>query len=139
MTKLLSSSPANQDYGIAIVRIITGMLLVYHGWEVFSSEKMTMYTGWFTDKHYPQPAFWAYAGKLAELLAGIGFVLGLFTRLSSIAAILAFTGIIFMVGYKGKIFEGDQHPFLFILLSLVFIFTGPGALSLDALFFKKRN
>jgi putative oxidoreductase len=139
MSKLFSPSPASQAYGIAIVRIVTGILLVWHGWETFEAEKMNMYTGWFVERKYANPAIWAYAGKVAELLAGIGFLLGLFTRLASLSAIAAFAGIIFILGDKGKIFEGDQHPFLFILLAIVFFVTGPGALSLDGLFFKKRN
>jgi putative oxidoreductase len=139
MSKLFSPSPVSQEYGIAIVRIITGILLVWHGWETFEAEKMNMYTGWFVERKYANPAIWAYAGKVAELLAGIGFLLGLFTRLASLSAIAAFAGIIFILGDKGKIFEGDQHPFLFILLAIVFFVTGPGALSLDGLFFKKRN
>jgi putative oxidoreductase len=139
MNKYFSSSPIAQNYGIALVRIITGILLVWHGWETFDAEKMKMYTGWFVERKYTNPEIWAYAGKVAELLAGIGFVLGLFTRMASLAAIAAFAGIIFILGDKGKIFQGDQHPFLFILLALVFFFTGPGALSLDEIFFKKRK
>jgi uncharacterized membrane protein YphA (DoxX/SURF4 family) len=138
MNKVFSSKPIGQKYGIALVRIVTGILLVWHGWECFDAEKMKTYTGWFVERKYPNPAMWAYAGKIAELLAGIGFVLGLFTRLASVAAISAFAGIIFLLGDKGKIFQGDQHPFLFILLALVFLFTGPGALSADNLLFKKK-
>jgi putative oxidoreductase len=138
MSNLLSSRPLSQNTGIALVRIITGILLVWHGWETFDAEKMKMYTGWFIERKYSNPAIWAYAGKVAELLAGIGFILGLFTRLASLAAIAAFAGIIFILGDKGKIFEGDQHPFLFILLAVVFFFTGPGAVSLDGLLFKKK-
>jgi putative oxidoreductase len=138
MSNLFSSRPLSQNTGIALVRIITGILLVWHGWETFDAEKMKMYTGWFIERKYSNPAIWAYAGKVAELLAGIGFILGLFTRLASLAAIAAFAGIIFILGDKGKIFEGDQHPFLFILLAVVFFFTGPGAVSLDGLLFKKK-
>jgi len=98
---------------------------------------MDKYTGWFVERHYSNPSAWAYAGKIAELLAGIGFTLGLFTRLASIASIAAFSGIIFILGDKGKIFQGDQHPFLFILLAIVFIVTGPGAFALDNRVFKK--
>jgi putative oxidoreductase len=137
MNRFFSSLPFNQHYGIAIVRIITGILLVHHGWETFDAEKMKIYTGWFTDRQYTNPAAWAYAGKIAELLAGIGFTLGLLTRLSSLTAIAAFAGIIFLLGDKGKIFDGDQHPFLFILLALVFLFAGPGAVSLDGMIFRK--
>jgi putative oxidoreductase len=139
MNKFFSPSPISQHYGIALVRIITGILLIYHGWESFDSEKMKLYTGWFVERKYANPALWAYAGKVAELLAGIGFLLGLFTRLASVAAIAAFAGIILILGDKGKILQGDQHPFLFILLALVFMFTGPGALSLDGVFFKKNR
>ena len=139
MNRFFSSAPIALSTGIAMVRIITGILLVWHGWETFEAEKMNMYTGWFVERKYSSPAIWAYAGKIAELLAGIGFVLGLFTRLASVAAIAAFTGVIFILGDKGKIFEGDQHPFLFILLAIIFLVTGPGAVSLDGIFFKKKR
>ncbi len=139
MNNFFSSQPVAQNYGLALVRIITGILLVWHGWETFDAEKMNMYTGWFADRKYSNPALWAYAGKIAELLAGVGFVLGMFTRLAAVATIAAFVGVIFLLGDKGKIFQGDQHPFLFILLALVFLFTGPGALSADGLLFKKRR
>ncbi len=139
MNRFFSPSPVGQSQAIAVVRIVTGILLVYHGWEVFDAEKMKMYTGWFIERKYSNPAAWAYAGKIAELVAGIGFTLGLFTRLASLSAIGAFTGIIFILGGKGKIFQGDQHPFLFILLAFLFLFTGPGAFSLDGLIFKKKT
>ncbi len=139
MNRFFTAGPIGESRGIALVRIITGVFLVFHGWECFDAEKMNMYTGWFADRHYSYPAAWAYAGKIAEGLAGIGFVLGLFIRIAALGAIAVFAGIIFMLGEKGKIFEGDQHPFLFILLSLVFIFTGPGAFSLDGLFFKNKK
>lgn len=139
MNKFFSAEPVARDFGITLVRIITGVLLVWHGLETFDAEKMKMYTGWFVDRKYSNPEIWAYSGKIAELLAGIGFVLGLFTRLASLAAIAAFAGIIFILGDKGKIFQGDQHPFLFILLAVIFLFTGPGVLSVDALLFNKRR
>ncbi|MBE2230434.1 MAG: DoxX family protein [Chitinophagaceae bacterium] len=126
-------------WGVMLVRIITGLLLLWHGWECLDADKMKMYTGWFADRQYAEPAAWAYAGKIAELLAGIGFVLGLLTRVAALGAMAAFAGIIFLLGDKGKIFESDQHPFLFILISVLFLFTGPGAFSLDAVFFKTKK
>ena len=139
MNRFFSPTPIAQNYGIAIVRIITGILLIWHGWESFDAEKMDMYTGWFAEREYANPELWAYAGKIAELLAGIGFVLGLFTRIAAVATMAVFLGVIFILGDKGKIFQGDQHPFLFILLAVVFLFIGPGAWSVDNLIFKKRR
>jgi uncharacterized membrane protein YphA (DoxX/SURF4 family) len=139
MNNTLSSNATTRQYGLDVVRIITGILLIYHGWEVFEPAKMNTYTGWFADKKYPSPAIWAYAGKTAELVAGIGFALGIFVRLSAFISIGAFAGIIFMLGGKGKIFTDDQHPFLFILLSLVFLFTSPGPLGLGNMLNGKKN
>jgi putative oxidoreductase len=139
MRRFFSAEPVRLSWGIALVRIITGSFLLFHGWECFDAEKMKMYTGWFVDRHYANPAAWAYAGKIAELLAGAGFILGFLTRLAALGSIAAFAGIIFLLGDKGKIFESDQHPFLFILISVLFLFTGPGALSLDGIFFKTKK
>jgi len=139
MRRFFSAEPVRLSWGIALMRIITGAFLIFHGWECFDAEKMNMYTGWFTDRHYAEPAAWAYAGKIAELLAGTGFVLGLLTRVAALGSIAAFAGIIFLLGDKGKIFESDQHPFLFILISVLFLFTGPGALSLDSIIFKTKK
>lgn len=138
LKSFFSPNPFLQQTGLMLIRVITGALLIYHGWEMFDAEKIKMYAGWFAERKYSNPEAMVYAGKIAELLAGIGFVLGLFTRLASLATIAAFAGIIFLLGDRGKIFQGDQHPFLFILLALVFIFTGPGAWALDNLFFKKK-
>jgi uncharacterized membrane protein YphA (DoxX/SURF4 family) len=44
----------------------------------------------------------------------------------------------FFVGH-GKIWYEDQHPFLFVLLALVFFFYGPGKMSVDQLLFGKRR
>ncbi len=70
MNKFFSPFPVGQNYGIAIVRIITGILLIHQGWEAFDDTKMEMYTSWFVERKYANPASWAYAGKIAELLAG---------------------------------------------------------------------
>jgi len=46
--------------------------------------------------------------------------------------------IVFFVGY-GKFWYEDQHPFLFVLLALIFFFTGPGRWNLDQLIFGRNN
>jgi uncharacterized membrane protein YphA (DoxX/SURF4 family) len=46
--------------------------------------------------------------------------------------------ITFVVG-GGKIWYEDQYPFLFVLLAMVFFFTGPGKWSIDSSLFNKRD
>jgi uncharacterized membrane protein YphA (DoxX/SURF4 family) len=46
--------------------------------------------------------------------------------------------LVFFLG-KGNIWYDDQHPFLFVLLALVFFFTGGGRISVENLLFKKHK
>jgi len=76
-------------------------------------------------------------GKASELIAGIFLVLGFLTRVASVLIIGTMMYITFFLGH-GKIWYEDQYPFLFILLALVFFFTGAGRVSLDNLLFKNK-
>jgi len=76
-------------------------------------------------------------GKASELIAGIFFMLGFLTRVASLLIIGTMIYITFFLGH-GKIWYEDQYPFLFILLALVFFFTGAGTVSLDNLLFKNK-
>ncbi|KAA2241829.1 DoxX family protein [Chitinophaga agrisoli] len=136
LKRFLSPSYTPWQGGLALMRIITGLLMVYHGWEVFDKAKMDEYAKWLTDLHFPAPAFMAYLGKSTEWVSGILLTLGLLTRLAVIPLAIAMTVVCFGMG-NGRILTQDQHPFLFVLLAGVFFFTGPGKWSLDQVFFKR--
>lgn len=138
MVKLFSSSPVAQQSGLAVIRIIVGLLMVYHGWEVFDAGKIKEYADWDSFKKFASPLPVVYIGKGAELLAGILLTIGLFTRI--VAAILtgAMLYITFFVG-SGKIWYEDQHPFLFVLLALVFFFSGAGKWSVTEWLQRKKE
>lgn len=107
--------------------------MVYHGIEIFEPSKMKAYFEW---NQFKTSAWLVYAGKAAELIGGFFLMLGLFTRMAAllIAAIMLYISL-FVGG--GKVWYEDQHPFLFVLLALVFFFAGPGTFSLDNLLFHK--
>lgn len=134
MSKFFSSNPVWQGNGLFLVRIIFSVFLIIHGMEVFDTEKMKNYVGWDTFK---SNSLLPYIGKAAEFIAGVLFFFGLFTRLACLLTIGTFAYITFFVG-NGKFWMDDQHPFLFVLLAFVFMFTGPGNYSLDKVIFKKR-
>ena len=123
--------------GMTLVRIITGLFMVYHGVEVFDSKQMQEYTKWLTDLKFPNPAVMAYLGKTAEFIGGCCITLGLFTRVTVWPMILTMLGVCFGMG-KGKIFYEDQHPFMFVLIGLIFFFNGPGRYSVDQALFGKK-
>jgi len=117
--------------GLAMVRIITGGLLVFHGLEIFDGNTMETYLTWDQFSGTLGP-FLAYLGKALELVSGLMLVLGFYTRLAGILVAGTFLYITFMVD-GGKFWYENQHPFLFSLLGLVFVFTVPGAWSLNKL------
>ena len=124
--------------GLALVRVTTGILMIYHGYEVFLADKMDGYHQWLTELKFPFPSFMAYLGKGAELVGGILLTLGLFTRFAAILLAITMAVVCFGMG-DGKFLTNDQHPFLFVLISLLFFFTGAGKYSLDYLFYNNPN
>jgi len=138
MNKFFSSSPVFQQEGLAMIRVIIGLFMIYHGIEIFDAATMQGYTTWDQFKGKPSPTFFVYAGKAAELIAGILFTIGWFTRPASLVLILTMLYISFFVGH-GKVWYEDQHPFLFVLLGFVFFFTGPGKWSVDSILLNKNK
>ncbi len=137
MNKFFSSSPLWQNAGLAIVRCVLGIFLIYHGWEIFNEAKMNEYLAWDVFKQSSTGKQLIFGGKAAELIAGILFVFGLFTRIAGVLTAGTMIYIAFFVGH-GRIWYEDQHPFLFVLLAAVFFFTGPGKFSFDHFLFQKK-
>jgi putative oxidoreductase len=97
MKKFFSALPLMQREGIGVVRIIVGMLLIYHGIEVFDPVLMkgyvqnNMVTG-------PEALLLVYAGKSSELLSGTLMLLGFVTRVAALMMVGTFSYITFFVG-----------------------------------------
>lgn len=123
-----------QQIGLASIRILTGLLIAYHGWEIFDSAKMAEYAKWNVIQTLPAPQLMVYIGKGLELITGLCFVFGIFTRIAALLMALNMLFICFKVG-NGKFYYEDQHPFLFALIALVFFFAGPVKWSLDQRWF----
>lgn len=113
-----------QQTGLTVIRILTGLLMAFHGWEVFDSAKMAEYATWDVLKTMPAPQLLVYIGKGLELVTGLCFVFGFYTRIAALLMALDMLFICFKVG-NGRFYYEDQHPFLFAVLALVFFFLGP--------------
>jgi len=137
MNKFLSPDSIAQNNGIAFIRILVGVFLIYHGSEIFSAAKMQEYATWDMFKKNAHPLFMPYLGKACELAGGLFLAAGLFTRAASVLIMCTMLYISLFIG-NGKIWYEDQYPFLFAVLALVFIFTGPGNFSADKILFNKK-
>lgn len=126
-----------QQTGLACIRILTGLLMAYHGWEIFDSAKMAEYAKWDMVQTLPAPQLMVYVGKSLEFITGLCFVFGIFTRIAALLMALNMLFICFKVG-NGHFYYEDQHPFLFAVLALVFFFTGPVKWNVDQWWSKKN-
>ena len=138
LRRFFSAEGLWQNNGLALLRIITGLLMAYHGLEVFERAKIDEYLKWDVIKSLPAPEFMVYLGKTLELVSGICIALGLFTRLAALFLAINMLFICFKVG-NGKFWYEDQHPFIFALLAMVFFFAGGGRWSVDHLLFHSKN
>jgi putative oxidoreductase len=136
MKKLFDPAPILPDKILGVIRIVLGLLTVYHGQEVFQAELMNEYSKWapFQGSY---GKLMVYVGKSCELLAGLLLTAGAYTRIGALFLIGALGYITFFVG-QGRFWYEDQHPFMFVLLGVIYLFYGPGAWSVDARLTKKN-
>jgi putative oxidoreductase len=138
MKRFFSPLPFWRGNGLALIRIMVGGFLIYHGCEMFDTPAMNEYFKWDMFKNSSSAKLFVYGGKVAELTSGVLFTLGLFTRIACIILICTLGYIAFFVGH-GKIWYEDQYPFLFVVIGFIFFFTGPGSFSLDSVIFKNKS
>lgn len=135
MTQHLS---IRQQSALALLRIITGALMLFHGSEIFDEETMKGYFVWDSFKGFSAPHIIVYAGKAAEFITGLLLIIGLFTRWAALVMAVSMFYICFFVA-NGKFWYEDQHPFIFGLLALVFVIIPITPYSFDAYFKKPKN
>jgi putative oxidoreductase len=117
---------------------MVGVMLIFHGWQLFESHDMNVFTDLLFNMAIPFPEAMAYTGKLVELMGGFLLILGLFTRIVTAILFVTFMFITFGLG-EARIFSDNQLPFLYALVSLLFFFTGAGRLSVDYILFVNRK
>jgi putative oxidoreductase len=119
---------------LSVLRIFTGLELLEHG------------TGKILG--FPANPNWAHVqitsltglGGLIELIGGILFTIGLFTR--PVAFILSgFTAVAYFMAHAGKgfypVLNGGELAALYCFVFLYFVFAGAGPWSADALLSRK--
>jgi len=138
MKTLFTTEGCYAKEGLATLRILVGLLMTYHGLEIFDSGIMSEYAKWEVIKTLPFSDSIAYVGKAIELISGICLAIGAFTRVAALLMAINMLFICFKIG-GGRFYYQDQHPFLFALLALVFFFTGPVKWAVDFKLLKGKS
>jgi putative oxidoreductase len=123
---------------IAIVRIIVGAFMVYHGAEIFNPEIMQRYYQMLADMKMSNAVFLSKLGKSCELVAGILLTTGTLTRIGALVMAGTMSFITFSLG-EGRVYMEEQHPFMFVLFAFIFFFDGGKKWSLDSMLFRRKR
>jgi len=130
----VSSHPAAVDVALLVLRIVTGVALMIHGFG-----KIQHPFSWMGPDSNFHPIFQALSAT-AEFIGGLALVLGFLTRIAGFGIMCNFIVAVHMhmmvmkdpfVNLKG----GGAHelPLLFLVIGILFMLVGPGRISLDKL------
>lgn len=141
MSLLGPASPRHLSLGIALVRIITGVIFIAHGYMKFFVMGMPGTTGFFTQVGIPAPGVMAPLIATLEVAGGIALVLGLLTRLAALGLVIDMLGAIFFVRLKGGFFapNGAEFEILLFVACVALVIAGAGALSVDEGLARRRS
>jgi putative oxidoreductase len=122
------------DVAGVVLRLITGVVMAYHGWTKFDSGVPGF--GQFLDSlGVPFSGFMGYVVSVLELAGGILLIIGLLTRLWALlfAIEMVFTTALVkldvgLIGEQGAGLELDLMVFAAVVTLLL---LGPGRLSVD--------
>ena len=123
-----------RDEAYTLLRVITGLLFVVHGYQKVFQMGMEGVSGFFGNVGIPLANIAAPLVAYGEFLGGIALILGLFTHWVAKLNIIIMLGAIFFVHLEnGYAAQGGYEYQLLILVVNIFIATvGAGKSSLDA-------
>jgi putative oxidoreductase len=125
----------------ALIRLTLGVVFIQTGWgKLHTLDQITEY---FTSLHIPMPGLNARVAASTEFFGGILLLVGLGARLVSLP--MAFTMVVALLTAKREEI-GDLASLLGVgvewddlVMFLVIVLIGPGALSLDALIARRSG
>lgn len=133
---MLQQLTSKSSITLGVLRIMSGLLFMAHGTVKFLSFPAGQYAG--SGWSFSGPS--AYAGVI-ELVAGALIALGLFTRPAAFLASGTMAAAYFMAHAPRSFWpinNGGDAAVLYCFVFLYFVFSGPGALGLDAMLGRKR-
>ena len=140
---LLTSSAEHNNLAILIARIFIGICFVIHGLGklgLVGNGNMQGFAGWLKSLGLPFPDIQARLAMLAEIIGGLLITVGLFERVGLIFCFFTML-VAATLGHKKAGYlitnnpQGNEYALNLAVICIVLFLLGPGAYSLDAIFF----
>jgi len=139
MKKLLNPFPnkAFNDVLLLFLRVAVGLLLLSHGYpkllKLISGQPIS-----FASIMGMGPTLSLALAMFAEFFCALFVMFGLLTRFAAIPIVFTFLVIVTLV-HGADPLPQRELPYLYLIVYVIILFSGPGKYSLDYLLFRKRK
>ena len=134
MNTLITPISRQLNAGLAVLRVVTGIIFVAHGGQKLFVYGFAGVTDAFTRMGVPLPGVIGPLVALLEFFGGIALILGVLTRLAALGLAIDMLGAILLVKIKGGFFapRGTEYELLLFAAAAALALIGPGAFSVDS-------
>jgi putative oxidoreductase len=130
-TRINSLFSSKKEYAALFIRIMAGFHLIYGVQDnVFSWDRMLEFEHFLNAHSFPFPLVCAVVSVYAQLICGLLFIAGLFTRTAALVMVFNFIVAILAI-HIGDTYRGVFPAIVMLSSSLFLLFNGAGKLSLD--------
>jgi putative oxidoreductase len=127
------------DLGLLLLRCVTGAFLIYQSHDnVLSAARMDEFEKFMVQFNFVMPELMAPLSVYWQFAAGIGLILGLFTRWLGLITAFNFVVAVWMVHWNDPV-TGVWPAAILIFLGLYFGLRGSGRYGLDPLLEGRRG
>lgn len=131
MEKSMSNTPSNSfasTWGLSLLRIHFGVILLAHGWLKISVFTIAGTVGYFASLGLPSIV--AYLTIFGEIAAGLALIAGIQTRLASILSVPILLGATFVHLGNGWLFSAEgggwEFPASLTVIAIAIALMGSG-------------
>ena len=140
MHRLLTPTPARVDLALLTLRVVTGTIMLMHGWQKVFQYGFAGVSQGFAGMGIPMPGIMGPFIALLELIGGIALIVGVLAPV--FAALLAadMVGAILFVHLSKGFFLPEGYEFAFALLgaTAALALAGAGRYSVDGSLARRR-
>lgn len=126
-------TPLAISLGLLVLRLTVGLVFVVHGAHKLFVRGVPNVMGFLEQLGITPPEFWAWTLTFAELLGGVGVVVGALTRfaacLTSAVMIVAIATVLWV---RGFFVPGYEFALTLLGASVTIQLTGPGRFAMDS-------
>lgn len=117
------------DWGLLVLRVIMGFIMVKHGWPKVKDLKTTAAN--FEGMGFKPGRFWGTLVALAEFIGGLALIFGFLTQVFAIILLVEFAVILLAIKRKAGFVGGYEFELLIFGVLLLLALFGAGSVSLD--------